>query len=76
MIRLSIRNVGTGIMKAKKKPMESIAVADVLKVDARMETAAMYFPEKKGGGLVLEGEAGDLADKLIAILKDKTSVLK
>ena len=64
------------IMKAKKKELLTIAVADVLKVDARMETSAMYFPEKKGGGLVLEGEAGDLADKLISILKEKTSVLK
>ena len=35
----------------------------------------MYFPEKKGGGLVLEGEVGDLADRLIQILKDKTAVL-
>ncbi|WP_136796293.1 MULTISPECIES: electron transfer flavoprotein subunit beta/FixA family protein [Desulfosediminicola] len=64
------------IMKAKKKELLTIPVADVLKVDARMETSAMYFPEKKGGGLVLEGEAGDLADKLISILKEKTSVLK
>jgi electron transfer flavoprotein beta subunit len=35
----------------------------------------MYFPEKKGGGLVLEGDAGSLADQLIQILKDKTGVL-
>jgi electron transfer flavoprotein beta subunit len=35
----------------------------------------MYFPEKKGGGLVLEGDAGDLADQLIRILKEKTAVL-
>ena len=35
----------------------------------------MYFPEKKGGGLILEGDAADLAEQLIKILKDKTSVL-
>ena len=35
----------------------------------------MYFPEKKGGGLVLEGDVGDLTDQLIKILKDKTAVL-
>ncbi len=35
----------------------------------------MYFPEKKGGGIVLEGEPAELAERLIAILKDKTGVL-
>ena len=35
----------------------------------------MYFPEKKGGGLVLEGDVGQLADRLIQILKEKTAVL-
>lgn len=64
------------IMKAKKKEMISTPVAELLKVDARLETEKMFYPEKKGGGLVLEGEAGDLAEKLIGILKDKTTVLK
>ena len=63
------------IMKAKKKELISLPVADLLKVEARMETAKMYFPEKKGGGLVLEGDPGQLADKLIQILKEKTGVL-
>jgi len=64
------------IMKAKKKELLSIPVQELLKVNARMETAKMFFPEKKGGGLVLEGEAGELADRLISILKEKTTVLK
>ena len=63
------------IMKAKKKELLSIPVADLLKVDPRQETARMYFPEKKGGGLVLEGDAADLADRLVKILKEKTAVL-
>lgn len=63
------------IMKAKKKELVSIPVADLLKVEARQRTGKMYFPEKKGGGLVLEGEPAELADKLIRILKEKTSVL-
>jgi len=63
------------IMKAKKKELLSVPVADLLKVDSRQETAKMYFPEKKGGGLVLEGEVGQLADRLIQILKEKTAVL-
>jgi electron transfer flavoprotein beta subunit len=63
------------IMKAKKKELLSTPIAELLKVESRQETAKMYFPEKKGGGLVLEGDAGDLADQLIKILKDKTGVL-
>ena len=63
------------IMKAKKKELLSIPVQDLLKVDARQETAKMYFPEKKGGGQVLEGDVAELADKLIRILKEKTAVL-
>lgn len=63
------------IMKAKRKELISVPAAELLKVEAKQETAKLYFPEKKGGGLVLEGDAGDLADQLIQILKDKTGVL-
>lgn len=63
------------IMKAKKKELLSIDVADLLKVEAKQETAKIYIPEKKGGGLILEGDAVDLADQLIRILKEKTTVL-
>ena len=63
------------IMKAKKKELLTVEVADLLKVDAVQETDRMYFPEKKGGGLILEGDASSLADQLIQILKDKTGVL-
>jgi electron transfer flavoprotein beta subunit len=63
------------IMKAKKKELLSVELAELLKVEAKQETAKIYFPEKKGGGLVLEGDANDLADQLIQILKDKTAVL-
>jgi electron transfer flavoprotein beta subunit len=63
------------IMKAKKKEILSIEVAELLKVEARQETAKIYFPEKKGSGMVLEGEVSDLADQLVNILKDQTAVL-
>ena len=62
-------------LEAKRKELLAIPVAELLKVESKQETAKMYFPEKKGGGLVLEGEVGDLADQLIKILKDKTAVL-
>ncbi|MGW8157930.1 MAG: electron transfer flavoprotein subunit beta/FixA family protein [Desulfoprunum sp.] len=63
------------IMKVKKKELITVAVADLLKESALEETQALYFPEKKGGGLVLEGDIGEMADKLIKILKEKTAVL-
>ena len=63
------------IMKAKKKELLSIPVADLLKVSARQETKALFFPEKKGGGLILEGDITESADRLIKILKEKTAVL-
>lgn len=63
------------IMKAKKKELLSVPVGDLLQAEARQQTASLYFPEKKGGGLVLEGDVGDLADQLVKILKEKTTVL-
>jgi len=63
------------IMKAKKKELLSVPVADLLEADARQQTVKLYFPEKKGGGLVLEGDAPDLAAQLVQILKEKTTVL-
>ncbi len=63
------------IMKAKKKELLSTPVNELLKVEGQQETASIYFPEKKGGGLILEGDVSDLSDQLIRILKEKTSVL-
>jgi electron transfer flavoprotein beta subunit len=64
------------IMKAKKKELLSVPVQDLLKTEARLVTRRIYIPEKKSGGLILEGEEGELADRLIAILKVKTAVLQ
>ncbi|MCF6266034.1 MAG: electron transfer flavoprotein subunit beta/FixA family protein [Desulfuromusa sp.] len=63
------------IMKAKRKELLTAKVAELLKVEAKQDTAKIYFPEKRGGGLVLEGDVNDLADQLIKILKEKTAVL-
>jgi electron transfer flavoprotein beta subunit len=64
------------IMKAKKKELLTVPVQELLHADARLATRNVYLPEKKGGGLILEGEAGELANRLIAILREKTAVLK
>jgi electron transfer flavoprotein beta subunit len=63
------------IMKAKKKELLTIPVAELQKIDPRQQAVKMFFPAKKGGGLILEGDAAQLAEQLIKILKDKTSVL-
>lgn len=64
------------ILKAKKKEIVVIPVDDLLAEESLTTTASFHPPAKKGGGIVLEGDAGDLVDKVIAILKEKTAVLR
>ena len=64
------------IMKAKKKEILTIPVADLLHEEARAVTASFYPPAKKGSGIVQEGEVGAQVDKLIGILREKTTVLR
>jgi electron transfer flavoprotein beta subunit len=64
------------IMKAKKKEITPIAVADLLTEQALVTTASFHPPAKKGVGIVLEGDVGDLVEKVMGILKDKTTVLR
>lgn len=63
------------IMKAKKKELLSVAVETLYKVAPLQEVVGIALPEKKGGGLILEGEVPALVDQLMKILKDKTTVL-
>lgn len=64
------------IMKAKKKELLSVPVADLLAEEPKATTEKFYAPARKGGGIVLEGEIADLVDRTIAILKEKTGVLR
>ncbi len=64
------------IMKAKKKEILAFPVADFLKEKEVTATGRMYPPARKEGGIVLEGEVNELADKLLGILKEKTRVVK
>ena len=63
------------IMKAKRKELITIASSDLNNSSKISETTNFYFPEKSGECLILEGDVSQLADKLIALLKEKTSVL-
>lgn len=64
------------IMKAKKKEIQAIPVAELLKEEPLAATVSFHPPARKGGGIVLEGEVGALADQLVGILKEKTAVLR
>jgi electron transfer flavoprotein beta subunit len=63
------------IMKAKRKELLTPAVTELLQVEAKAQTEKVFLPERKGGGLVIEGDPAELADQLIKILKEKTGVL-
>lgn len=63
------------IMKAKKKELLTLPVDD-FQATALTDTDKVYPPAKKGGGIILEGDAGNLADRLIGILKEKTTVVR
>ena len=64
------------IMKAKKKEITTIPVADLLSEEPMATTTSFYPPAKKGGGIVLEGDVGELVEKVLALLKEKTTVLR
>jgi len=63
------------IMKAKKKEMITLSAAELAGVQPLQETVKIEFPVKRSGGVFLEGEVAEIADKLISILKEKTAVL-
>lgn len=64
------------IMKAKKKEFVALPVAGLLSAEALAVTDRLYAPVKKGGGVVLEGDLAEMADKLVSILKEKTAVVR
>jgi electron transfer flavoprotein beta subunit len=64
------------IMKARQKELLAFPIMDFLTEESAAITERMYPPEKKGRGLVLEGDINETADKLVAILKEKTTVLR
>jgi electron transfer flavoprotein beta subunit len=63
------------IMKAKKKPLEIMAVDTLLNEDATVTTVGFYPPQRHGGGVVLESEISDMVAQLLTIMKEKTSVV-
>lgn len=64
------------IMKAKKKELVSLPIADLHTAEAMTTTNLIRLPAKRGAGLILEGDISQLTEQLVAMLKDKTAVLK
>ena len=64
------------IMKAKKKELLTRPVAELLNEAELTATDKMYPPAKKGGGLILEGDVADQVEKLMGILREKTTVIR
>jgi electron transfer flavoprotein beta subunit len=65
----------SNIMKAKRKELLIFPIIDFLSAESATTTESMYLPEKKGSGLVLEGDVNEMADNLVSILKEKTTLL-
>jgi electron transfer flavoprotein beta subunit len=64
------------IIKAKQKEVLSVPVGDLLKEEALTGVEAIARPERTSRGIVLEGDLNEAADRLVAILKEKTNVLR
>ena len=64
------------IMKAKKKEITLLQPGELGLPAALAVTKAFRAPERKGSGLILEGDVASLVDRVIALLKEKTAVLR
>lgn len=66
-----------GIMKAKKKPLEEIAISDLgfQDSDIKMSFSDFEMPEEKPPVQFIEGDPGQQAQELVRLLKDDAKVL-
>ncbi|SDH75758.1 electron transfer flavoprotein subunit beta/FixA family protein [Alteribacillus bidgolensis] len=68
-----------GIMKAKKKPLDTIDLDDLdleeEDVEAKTKTLDRFLPPEKQAGKVLEGEVDDQVNELVSLLKNEAKVI-
>ncbi|WP_158736642.1 electron transfer flavoprotein subunit beta/FixA family protein [Alteribacillus sp. YIM 98480] len=68
-----------GIMKAKKKPLDTIDLDDLdleeEDVKAKTKTLDRFLPPEKQAGKVLEGEVDDQVNELVSLLKNEAKVI-
>ncbi|MEH7308003.1 electron transfer flavoprotein subunit beta/FixA family protein [Neobacillus drentensis] len=68
-----------GIMKAKKKPLETLDLDDLdldeEDVEAKSKTIEIFLPSGKGAGKILVGDLKQQAQELISLLKTEAKVI-
>ncbi|HEX7066330.1 MAG TPA: electron transfer flavoprotein subunit beta/FixA family protein [Bacillales bacterium] len=68
-----------GIMKAKKKPLETLELDDLDleedEVEAKSETVERFLPPEKEAGRILEGELDDQVKELVKLLRSESKVI-
>lgn len=68
-----------GIMKAKKKPLETLELDDLdldeEEVAAKTEKIEIFLPQKKQQGKVLQGEIKQQVQELVSLLKSEAKVI-
>jgi electron transfer flavoprotein beta subunit len=68
-----------GIMKAKKKPLETIDFDDLdleeESIKAKSRAVEFYLPPERTAGIILEGEMEEQTKELVELLKTKSKVL-
>ncbi|HET7579036.1 MAG TPA: electron transfer flavoprotein subunit beta/FixA family protein [Bacillales bacterium] len=68
-----------GIMKAKKKPLETLELDDLDldedEVEAKSETTERFLPPEKEAGRVLDGEIDDQVKELVKLLRSEAKVI-
>ncbi|WP_018921666.1 electron transfer flavoprotein subunit beta/FixA family protein [Salsuginibacillus kocurii] len=68
-----------GIMKAKKKPLETLDLDDLDleedDIEAKTKTLERFLPPEKGAGKVLSGETNDQVTELVDLLKNEAKVI-
>lgn len=64
------------IMKAKRKEIQELPAADFPADGRRTSTKELYPPQKKGAGMVLEGDMSPLVEQLAGLLRTKVAALR
>ncbi|SDH34562.1 electron transfer flavoprotein beta subunit [Alteribacillus persepolensis] len=68
-----------GIMKAKKKPLDTIDLDDLdleeEDVEAKTKTIDRFLPPEKQAGKILEGEVDEQVDELVQLLRNEAKVI-
>jgi electron transfer flavoprotein beta subunit len=68
-----------GIMKAKKKPLETLELDDIDidedELEAKTKTVEIYLPPKKEAGKILSGDTQEQVKELVSLLRSEAKVI-